>query len=609
MKPNLNRREFFQRAGLSGAALTAVAAGLPRPAAAQDNQLAPFFHGVASGDPLSDRVILWTRVTPPLGHDGSPIAVQWQLALDAGLQQVVMSGEVFASAERDWTVKIDPVGLASFSYYFYRFSALGANSLIGRTKTAPAKGQPVDHLRLGVVSCANYQQGWFNAYARLSEREDLDAILHTGDYIYEYEDGGYGPGSAIGRGHEPPEEMIVLPQYRQRHGQYKQDPDLRRLHQLFPFVVTWDDHEFTDNSWRDGANNHNEGEGDWAARKTAAQKAYDEWMPLRSGGDPAIIYRSLSWGDLVDVVVMDTRVEGRDQQLTYPGTDTENLGALLITDASNPNRHIVSETQMGFVQDALSQSSAQWKLLMQQVIVSQWNMGGLPILPEQLASLDLPVPIRDGGNALNADAWDGYTADRVRLLDHISDNNIDNVVILTGDVHSSWAFDVCKDSANPLAYNPLNGDGSVAVEFVCPGVTSTSLGDTIDGIVPNGSSVFELAMRTDNRHLKYVDSVRNGYVVLDITPEHAQADWFFVNVDAPNDEQTTGESWRSLAASNKLIAADAPSTEKAPGPELTADSTIVTRGGSTGSLGWLSLLGGVALGGLFHRRRKLSEPD
>ncbi len=616
MSADLDRREFLRRAGLAGPALAAVAAGLPRPAAAADETLAPFYHGVASGDPLADRVILWTRVTPPEDHDGSPIPVRWVVALDADLQQDVMSGEIFARQEQDWTVKIDPAGLAPFTYYFYAFEALGGRSLVGRTKTAAAPGQGVAHLRLGLVSCANYQQGWFNAYARLAERDDLDAIIHTGDYIYEYEDGGYGPGSAIGRGHVPAVEMTELAHYRGRHGQYKMDPDLRRLHQLFPFVTTWDDHESTNNSWRDGAGNHDEDEGDWAERKAWAQRAYDEWMPLRSSGDPNIIYRRLRWGDLVDLIVMDTRLEGRDKQVTFPGTDTEAIGGLIITpETSDPDRHIISPTQMEWVQSELSRSTATWKLLSQQVILSQWNVGAIPLLPEEARGLDLPMLLRDGGNALNADAWDGYQADRTRLLDHVRDQAIDNVVVLTGDVHSSWAFDVTNDPANPLVYNPVTGDGSLAVEFVCPAVASESLGETFDGMAaPGASQVFEAGMRANNPQMKYLESTSNGYVVLDVTPEHTQADWFFVDVDTPNDAQRPGESWRTRSGHNRLEPASAPAADKpaapatpsaVPGGEASGDArNLDLRGGSLGV--WALATAGLAAW-IGRRRRRVEN--
>lgn len=247
MHPSYDRRAFLRRAGLATAG-AAMVAGMPRPAAAQDPGLEPFLHGVASGDPVADGVILWTRVTPV---DAAPVPVTWRVATDADMNQIVREGSTTADPARDHTVKIDVRGLGAGRWYFYEFEALGGRSIVGRTRTAPAGGG--DHLRLGVVSCSNYQGGFFNAYARLAERNDLDAIIHLGDYIYEYGNGTdrYGPGAgalSAARDHQPATEMISLGDYRLRHAGYKLDPDLRRLHQLYPWVVTWDDHESTNNA-------------------------------------------------------------------------------------------------------------------------------------------------------------------------------------------------------------------------------------------------------------------------------------------------------------------------------------------------------------------------
>ncbi len=561
-----SRREFLRRAGLATAGATVLVAGAARRPARADTTLAPFVHGVASGDPLSDRVILWTRVTPPEGHDGSPIPVRWSVATDPDLTAVVASGTVAAVAETDWTVKVDPSGLAPDTFHFYGFEALGRASLTARTRTMPAPGQPVEGIRLAVVACANYQQGWFNAYARISERDDVAAVICTGDYLYEYEDGGYGPGSAIGRGHVPPHEMVTLADYRQRHAQYKLDPDLRRSHQLVPWVTTWDDHESTNNSWRDGASNHTDGdEGDWASRKAACQQAYDEWMPIRSTGDRAVIYRGLGWGDLVDVIVLDTRLEGRDQQVEFAGQQQGSL--LLVPEASDPDRHIISPTQMDFLLTRLSTSKARWKLVAQQVIVSQWNAGAIPLMPE--GAPDFPMLIRDGGNALNADAWDGYQADQLRLIRHLRDEAIDDVVILTGDVHSSWAFDVTEDPSSPVTYNPITGEGSRAVEFVAPAVASESLGDTFNSLTrtPIGADAFEVAMRANNPQLKHLDAKRQGFIILDVTTERCQADWFHVTVDEPNDDAVHGASWFTASGENRLQEAQGPVEAGIQGPK------------------------------------------
>ncbi len=582
-----SRREFLRRAGL--------ALGVGRPPARADQSLAPFLHGVASGDPLPDRVVLWTRVTPPDGHDGAPIPVDWVVARDASLTDVVASGTTTATAERDWTVKVDPTGLAPGTHHFYGFRALGRSSLTGRTKTAPGVG--AQHVRLAVVSCANYQQGWFNAYARIAEREDLDAVICTGDYLYEYEDGGYGPGSAIGRGHQPPHEMVTLTDYRGRHAQYKLDPDLRVLHQRQPWVVTWDDHESTNNSWRDGAKNHQpDGEGDWAARKVAAMRAYDEWMPIRSTGDPAIIYRHLAWGDLVDVVVLDTRLEGRDEQAEFAGQEQGVL--LLVPATSDPDRHLVSPEQMEFLRSTLSASTARWKLVAQQVIVAQWNLGAVPLLPE--GAPDVPLLVRDGGNALNADAWDGYQADQLTFLRHLRDEAIDDVVVLTGDVHSSWAFDLSVEPNNPAVYDPITGRGSIGVEFVAPAIASKSLGDTFNELTrtPVGADVFEAGMRANNPHLRHLDSRRQGYVVLDLTPERCQADWFHVTVAAPDDGEEFGAAWFTETGGNRLLEADGPAAPKEAGPAVPAEPPVAAEPAPRPAPAPLPVTGGgaVALG-------------
>jgi alkaline phosphatase D len=585
--PAYDRRTFLRRAGLTGAAAVAVAAGLPRPAAAADDDLAPFLHGVASGDPLADRVILWTRVTPPDGHDGAPIPVEWVVATDPELTAVVASGTVTAASERDFTVKVDPTGLAPFTYYFYAFRALGRTSLVGRTKTAPAAGQGVAHLRFGVVSCSNLTGGFFNAYARVADRDDLDCILHLGDYLYEYGNGDdrYGPSELVGvRDHAPPHEYVTLADYRTRHAQYKLDPDLRRLHQLFPWIVTWDDHESTDNSHRDGANNHGnepysnaaEATTTWAERKATAQRVYDEWLPIRSSGDPAVIYRHLPFGDLADIIVLDTRLEGRNPQVEYPGTGEEALGGtILFGEMSDPDRRLISDTQMAWFQDRLSTAPGQWKVVAQQVVVGQWNVGGLPRPTEGTPLQDAPKLIREGGNALNPDSWDGYTADRDRFLNHLRDQGIDDVVVLTGDVHSSWAMDLTTDPANPAVYDPLTGDGSVAVEFVGPSVTSASLGETF-GPLAEGQAAMVGGLLATNPHLKFADLVAHGYIVLDVTPERTQSDWYFVDtVLRPSDAEAHAASWKTDAGTNRLARGVA-APPKAPAPALPAPTPPVT---------------------------------
>lgn len=551
-----DRRTFLRRAALTGAG-AALLAGLPRPAAAADDALAPFLHGVASGDPTADGVILWTRVTPPQGS--APIvSVRWRMANDVAMSDVVASGQTTTDIDRDLTVKVDVLGLAPGTWYFYEFEAFGTTSMIGRTKTAPLHST---HLRFGVASCSNYQGGYFNAYARLAERDDLDAVIHLGDYLYEYGNGDdrYGPGAgelSTPRDHQPATEMVTLADYRMRHAGYKLDPDLRRLHQLFPWITTWDDHESTNNSHRDGAENHDPAtEGAWAVRKAAAQRAYGEWMPIRVT-DPSKIYRTLRYGDLADIIVMDTRLDDRDPELG-------STGALVLAGAEldDPDRKMISVEQRQLVFDSLARRDSRWKVVAQQVILGQWNAGGAPRLP---AAADGPrIVVRDGGNALNPDQWDGYPAERDRLFAHLHDHNIDNVVVLTGDVHTSWALDLTPDPYNPLVYNPLTGEGALGVELVTPSITSANF----ESLGPAGVAAFEAVTRADNPHVKYVDFDEHGYFVLDLTPERAQADWYYVDtVLRASSVERLGASWQARDGENHLTAASAPAAEGTPAP-------------------------------------------
>lgn len=605
-----DRRTFLRRAGLLGAG--ALTAGVARPAAAADDDLAPFLHGVASGDPTASGVILWTRIS---GHPGR-VSVRWRVATDVDMRDVVASGLASTDADRDHTVKVDATGLSAGTWYFYDFEAFGRRSLVGRTKTAPAGA--VDHLRFGVASCSNYQGGFFNAYARLAERDDLDAILHLGDYVYEYGNGDdrYGPGSGeleSPRDHVPGHEMVSLADYRQRHAGYKLDPDLRRLHQLLPFVVTWDDHESTNNSWRDGAENHEPEEGAWEPRKAASQQAFAEWLPVRTE-DPARVYRVLRYGDLADIVVLDTRLDDRDEQVGEAGVTVVSGEEI-----DDPERRLIGDEQRAMLFDVLASSTARWRVIAQQVIVGQWNGGGLPQLPDQP---DLPrFFLRDGGNALNPDQWDGYTAERDRLFAHIRDNGIEDVVVLTGDVHTSWALDLTEDPYDPTRYNPVTGDGALGVEFVTPSITSANF-----EILGPAAITAEEGTKADNPHVKWVDFTKHGYYVLDLTAERAQADWFFVDtVLAPSDAETLGASWQAVAGDNHVTEATGPAAEGAAAPaappgeraqaapptsaaEAPRGTLPATGAGPTGATAAAALLAGAAAAKVLERRARLASP-
>src|SRR6185436_15167400 len=279
----LTRRRFLGRAAPLGVLTLYPACASDSSGSAAELPAAltpePFAHGVASGDPLPDAVILWTRVTPR-GPDTSRISVEWRLARDVELTDIVAAGSVDTDAEADFTVKLDVGSLEQATTYYYDFQALGVRSRVGRTRTLP-RGE-AQRARIAVVCCANYPAGFFNAYRLVAERADLDLVLHLGDYLYEYGNGTFGDGAAIDRVPSPDREIVSLEEYRQRHAQYKRDPDLQEAHRQHPFVAIWDDHEVANNAYRDGAANHQpDSEGDWASRKAAAMRAYFEWMPIR----------------------------------------------------------------------------------------------------------------------------------------------------------------------------------------------------------------------------------------------------------------------------------------------------------------------------------------
>ncbi len=461
-----------------------------------DPLYAPFYHGVASGDPLTDKVILWTRVTTT----NPTVSVDWKIASDTAFTNVVNSGTVSTDTSKDYTVKVDATGLQPNKWYYYYFTALGKKSPIGRTRTT-AVGN-VDSLRFAIVSCSNLQAGYFNAYKDISLRNDIDAVVHLGDYIYEYEKGGYGTFDSTQRAHEPANEILTLSDYRIRHSQYKLDPDLRSLHQQYPFITIWDDHETANDSWTGGAQNHTPGtEGAWADRKSAGETAYFEWIPIRENNAGDTIHRLIKWGDLADFIMLDTRLEGRMKQVT--ATDTT---------LNDTTRTLMGATQLAWFKDKLSNSTAQWKVIGNQVMIS---------------------PLINGGNPLNLDQWDGYPAERKKVYNHISKNNIKDIVFLTGDIHTSWGNDLPpKDST----YNKTTGAGSIAVEFVCTSITSPGLpgiGNTLIGLV-----------QSQNPYMKYVDLEKHGYLLLDINKQRTQGDWVYMSTLTDKNFTTNiGGSW------------------------------------------------------------------
>ena len=549
----MDRRTFLTTAaGTTGA----VALGVGGPAAAEASG-GHFRHGVASGDPWPHSVVLWTRVTPAAGASpgsgrGPDVRVGWQVARDPAIADVVRSGAVTTGALRDHTVKLVADGLAPDAAYFYRFLVDGERSPVGRTRTAPAPQALPRGLRFGMVSCTNWQAGYFAAYRHLAARGDLDAVLHLGDYLYEYGPGeyGYGPSNVDVRTHAPGHETVSLQDYRRRHAQYKTDPDLQALHAVAPWVVTWDDHESANDSYRRGAENHQpKTEGRWSARRAAAYRAYDEWMPVRLGataalGDGHRVHRRLRFGRLADLSMLDLRSH-RSKQLAH------QLGGV-----DDPDRTITGDPQMAWLKDGLRSSAAQWKLVGNPVMIAPVVF---PPLPQDATRpvADVTGLLPPEGVPYNLDQWDGYTADRHELLGHLADHGIDGTVFLTGDIHSAWANDLPADAGTYPA------SPSLATEFVCTSATSNNL-DDMTGSPPRTTSLaVEAGVQANNRHVRYLDFDSHGYSVLDVTPARVQVDYYVIGDRRDPDAGVSwSASWATEADSNAVHPVSGPVGER-----------------------------------------------
>ena len=479
--------------------------------------MSAFRHGVASGDPLPDAVVLWTRVTPteqamPGSGQGPAVEVRWEVAHDDAFTHVARAGVFQTDATRDHTVKLDATGLEPGTDYYFRFAIGRDKSPVGRTRTAPAPGSAPKRLRFGVVSCANWQAGWFSSYRHLADRGDLDAVIHLGDYLYEYQPGKYSYGHLNEdiRRHDPPRETVSLLDYRRRHAQYKTDPDLQALHAAVPFIVTWDDHEVADGSWAHGAYEHQpSSEGSYARRVRAAQQAYDEWMPVRisgtaTSGDGSKIYRRLQFGQLVDLSMLDLR-SYRSKRVAEddPAID-------------DPARTITGEHQLAWLAANLATSPCRWKLIGNPVMIAPVRLPPRPAIEEFALSQTVSfTPSRSA--APNTDEWDGYASDRSRLLGRIEADGTSDVVFLTGDVHTAWANEVPGPSGT-----------AVASEFVCSSITSNNVDDFIGARPRTVSLALEAAIQGENPHVRFVNLDDHGYCVLDVTQSRVRMDWYAV---------------------------------------------------------------------------------
>lgn len=478
-----------------------------------------FMHGVASGDPLPRSVVLWTRVTPapqavPGSGFGPDTPVRWEIARDAEFTDVVRTGDAVASAEQDHTVHADPFGLEPATTYYYRFRVTGGEltgevSPVGRTATVPDDDADVDKLTLAVCSCANYETGYFRAYSDIAERDDIDVVVHLGDYIYEYAN-GYKPGkSGVTRAFVPTWEVTTRADYQARYGHYRMDPELQAAHAAAPWVVTWDDHEFSDNWHPDGAKGHDMFAGPWEERRDAAMAAYFDWMPVRasSPAEGGRLYRSLRFGTLAELHMLDLR-----SYRSGPG--------VLRPTGGGDGHTIVGQEQFTWLNRKLATSDTTWSLIGNSVMMSSVNLlGADPLVRPALAELLGGETIAELGPGMNPDQWDGYPADRERLLAEIAAHRPDaSTVFLTGDIHSEWA-------------GRLRRDGRViAAELVTTSVSATNVDDRLG--LPVGNPVSRAAeahlLRT-NPQFSHLDLDNHGYLLVTVDPQGVDARWMRVD--------------------------------------------------------------------------------
>jgi alkaline phosphatase D len=474
--PRTTRRRFVAASLALGATLVT-----PRSRARAQRLDVVFGHGVASGDPDATSVVLWTRVS---GGSGEDVEVRCQLALDAELRQTIFETTTTACAARDYTAKVIATGLAPGTTYYYRFEACDAISPIGRTRTLPIGDVP--RVRLAVASCSSYASGNFHAYRHISRR-DIDAVLHLGDYIYEYGDAGVGNTRQL----DPPHETITLEDYRRRYALHRRDPDLKAAHAAHPFITIWDDHEIANDAYRLGAENHTPDEGAWMARRLAATRAYFEWMPVREAV-PGALSRAFAFGTLASLFVLDTRLEGRDRQARW------HLDYAALDD---PHRDLLGHAQERWLLDAIAASRSAYTLLASQVMLA-------PLRRPPSTPMERPSPYR-------IDTWDGYPVARRRLLEALEARGVRDLVVLAGDIHSSWASELAIDPFDPSRYDPVTGRGAIGVEFVTPGITSPS-------VVPRDALAGLLAT---NRHVQWAELTRCGYYVLELAAGGATASY------------------------------------------------------------------------------------
>lgn len=563
-----SRRDFIRNSatvlGAASAASLLSACGGSNDTA---SRTADFRYGVASGDPLSDRVILWTHAR--VGSTNEAVELTWQTATDAGFRTLVSTGRVSASADTGFTAKVDATGLAAGNLYYYRFiDAAGNASPVGITRTLPKAD--VSSVKFAVLSCSLYSEGFFHTYAAAAN-SDAEYALHLGDYIYEYgsDPAKYGNADAVAlnRVTAPANDIVSLDDYRTRYARYRSDTDLQALHARMPFIAVWDDHEFADNAYKDGAANHEAAtQGEWAIRKANAARAYHEWLPIRTdaSGDRLKIYRRFDFGQLLTLHMLDTRIEGRDRQYDSFGDADGGIAryAAGLGSGSDASRRMISTAQQGWLIDGIRQSSAAWQVLGNQDIMARMWMpasvlqaqqtalgnptatnqaaiqtaisdflaakvsraAGLALTPTQAALLS---PTTNPRLPFNLDAWDGYPLQRESILQSVKALD-KRLVTLSGDSHNGWFADLTT----------LAGE-TVGVEFACASVTSPgfeglglgSFAPVLDGsaaVAQLGTAAIGAGLGLVD-DLNYADTRQRGYLQFTVTANAVKGEYIYVS--------------------------------------------------------------------------------
>lgn len=525
----ITRRAAMTSAVAIGAASCASAPKRTPYTALSKSDGGAFAHGVASGDPGPTSVVIWTRVTPPAAVSDARATIVWEAAADEAFTDMRGKGEAETGAARDWTVKVELNDLGPGAHYYYRFRIGDTYSPVGRTRTLPAGA--LSKARFAVVSCSNFPFGYFNVYDLIARENDYDAVLHLGDYFYEYSREGYGgaTGAALGRDHEPAHEVLTLDDYRKRHGQYKADASAQAMHARHPIIPIWDDHETSNNSWTGGAENHDpQTEGDWNARRRAALQAYFEWMPVREPTpSPEAFFRSFSFGDLLTIAAIETRLTARVRPFEYNEVvpllkSAEDIARFRDETLWDDEREMLGGAQRQFLEQTFQDSNRAgqpWRLIANQVIMAKVTAPDLSehVTEEDIVALEQQwdqarafIEFSKLGLPTNLDAWDGYPAAREKFYNLARDNGGDGMIVVTGDTHTWWANDlVTKDGA------------AAGVELGVSSVTSPS--PYQPSFLGGKGADYALLTNRENDDVRYLSGETHGFIDLTVERDSARA--------------------------------------------------------------------------------------